>query len=138
MVSRGQATSPFSAEFDRYANVRADARISRTKSGTSRVVVRWSGLPFEWRTVSYSSHVHNLPCSVDNGGGHYKLDPSESGVIESNEMWLNFSTFFSSRTVRKTFRITARADAQSVVLHDPDTGSRVACADLDYKVGTLD
>jgi hypothetical protein len=115
-----------------------EALLERRKNGLSKVIVRWAGLPRTGQRVTYGSHVHNLPCSVDNGGGHYKLDPSEPTVIESNEMWVGFSTRYSSKTVRKIFRITPRADAQSIVLHDPDTGARAACVDLDYEVGTLD
>ena len=54
--------------------------------------MRWAGLPRTGQRVTYGSHVHNLPCSVDNGGGHYKLDPSEPTTIESNEMWVSFTT----------------------------------------------
>lgn len=138
MESSGQATSPFTGGYDAYANVEGKAEMVRKQSGTTRVVVRWKGLPRTGGRVTYGSHVHNLPCAVDNGGGHYKLDPSVEGAVESNEMWVGFTSRFGSKTVRKNFRVTPRADAQSVVLHDPDTGARVACADLDYEVGILD
>jgi hypothetical protein len=138
MDSSGQATSPFTEGYDQYSAVTGKGLLERRKNGTAKVLVRWTGLPRTGKRVTYGSHVHNLPCAVDNGGGHYKLDPSEPAVIESNEMWVGFTTRYSSKTVRKTFRITPRADAQSVVLHDPDTGARAACVDLDYKVGTLD
>lgn len=137
-MSSGQAMSPFSAGFDQYSDTQGSVALTRTKTGPSRVVVRWTDLPFRSSSVSYPSHLHNLPCAVDNGGGHYKLDPSVSGAIESNETWLNFTPYLRWKTVRKTFRVTARADTQSVVLHGPDIGARMVCADLDCKVGTPD
>jgi len=138
MISEGKVISPFSEGLNQYANVTGKAVLERHHNGMSKVTVRWAGLPDTGSLVDYGSHVHNLPCSVENGGGHYKLDPMEDTTIESNEMWVGFTTRHPFKVVRKNFSFTARADAQSIVLHDPDTGGRAACIDLDYQVGTLD
>jgi len=135
----GQVTAPFSAGTDEFAGVSASTVQFYTKTnGKTKVKIKWAGLPSEYKGETYPSHVHNLPCAEQNGGGHYKIDPAEPGAVESNEMWLNFKQTSSKKTVNKTFNTTPRADAQSIVLHRPVTAERVACIDLDFETSSLD
>jgi hypothetical protein len=104
--------------------------IMRRDSRGTHVCVQVRGLNFSGG-VSYPAHVHDLPCDVNSGGGHYKIDPTESGTVEENEIW---------PTVVKGRRRTgvgyasvdhiARPEAQSVVIHHPETKARLACATL--------
>jgi len=109
--------------------IRGYAAMRRDAHGT-HVVVRVTGLDFSG-TKTYSAHVHDLPCDVQSGGGHYKIDPTEETTIEANEIW---------PTVKKCGRRygigyasvdhIARPEAQSVVIHSPIDGARIACATL--------
>jgi hypothetical protein len=81
--------------------------------------------------AAYASHLHALPCSVLDGGGHYKIDPAVVDPIEENELWLDLradATGAAKRTVG--FAHLARAEAQSVVVHD-EASNKLVCADLE-------
>ena len=135
----GAATSAFSAGTAEFASVTASAVTFGTKTnGKTKVRIKWSGLPKAYKGQVYPSHVHNLPCAEQNGGGHYKIDPSVEGAVESNEMWLDIKPYSTTKTVSKTFKTTPRADAQSIVLHKPVTKERIACIDLDFEASSLD
>jgi hypothetical protein len=100
----------------------------RKRNGTTEVRVRLHGLN---RSTTYPAHVHNLPCRL-GGGGHYKFNESVSGAVESNEIWVPIQT--QRRGAGRGFaRVphTARAEAASIVVHDPADGARLACIDLD-------
>jgi hypothetical protein len=78
----------------------------------------------------YPSHVHDGTCA-DGGGGHYLLDPAVAPA-EDNEIWLSIEAneaggaFASTRAAGPI-----RLDAQSIVIHHPETRAKIACADLD-------
>jgi hypothetical protein len=79
---------------------------------------------------TYPAHLHELPCGVLDGGGHYLVDPGIADGDETNELWANVVADATGAAVRSVgFTHTARAEAQSVVLHAED-GTRLACADL--------
>jgi hypothetical protein len=78
----------------------------------------------------YHAHVHTLPCSL-GAGGHYKLDPSLAATVETNEVWAMLTPridLLGSATVAAPTYL--RADAMSVVIHDPTDNSKMLCADL--------
>ncbi len=109
-------------------DIDGDVLLLRQASGATFVRSIATGLkPFE----TYPSHVHNLPCRL-GGGGHYKIDPSVPGVIEENEIWPALRAY-PGKAIGFDFARghTARPEAQSVVVHDPEDGARLACADLD-------
>lgn len=93
----------------------------------TRVVVEIEGLtPGE----TYPAHLHNAPCAMA-GGGHYKIDRAVDDVIEENEVWPTVTVGDDGRgTGEAMVAHNARADAQSVVIHDPLNGDKLLCADL--------
>lgn len=103
------------------------ATLVRTDGGTL-VSIHANGLQ---ESSSYPVHVHRWPCAADEGGGHYKVDPSVGIAQESNEIWLSLDTGASS-TIYNAWRSTshqARRDALSIVVHQPG-GDKFLCADL--------
>lgn len=81
----------------------------------------------------YTAHVHALPCAV-GAGGHYKLDPAVLETVETNEVWVTFTT--DDTGAGRGSVTTAghlRGDALSLVVHDPTAGApppKMACVDL--------
>jgi len=80
---------------------------------------------------TYSTHVHNKACAAPAfGGSHYQDDPA-SGVNADNEIWPTVQTNPSGNGRGfATHDHRARPEAMSIVVHQPDTGVRLACADL--------
>jgi Cu-Zn family superoxide dismutase len=109
-------------------DVAGQAQMVRTADGRTIVTVHLSGLH---PGVAYGAHVHNLPCGVSNGGGHYQH--VVGGPVDPfNEIWPGFTANVAGiGSGNATNDFTARPEAQSVVVHDPDAGNaRIACADL--------
>ena len=68
----------------RLPGLTASASMSRTLAGATVVTLNASGLT---SGTSYPAHVHNRPCAIDGGGGHYKMDELETGEPDpSNEI----------------------------------------------------
>jgi hypothetical protein len=116
----------FAAGIERGYDITGHAVMRRTGSDTTLVNVHVQGLA---PGSTYPVHVHNLPCGVNNGGGHYQHTPG--GVVDPiNEMWPGFTTNPAGLgNGQATHGFRARPEAQSVVIHDTD-GARLACADL--------
>ena len=113
----------------RLPNLSASASMERSLANWTRVTLDVSGLD---PAIDYKAHVHNQPCSVENGGGHYMIDPAAAPDLETNEMWLYLSpddTGAASDSMWVSH--AARAEAQSIVIHDPADKARLACVDLD-------
>jgi len=102
------------------------AMLLRENSGKTEAFAHVLGLTPNY---SFATHVHNLPCEL-GGGGHYKMDPTVAGAIESNEIWpiveVNADGVGSGYGM---LAHSARPEAQSMVIHDMD-GARIGCADL--------
>ena len=108
--------------------VGGSATIHRRIDGTTVVEVQLSGLP---PGAEHPVHVHTLPCDVEGGGGHYIVDPLLPEG-ETNELWPSVTADAAgsgSRAIAVT--AMARADAQSVVVHDGADNTKLACADLE-------
>ena len=116
----------FAAGAERGYEISGRAQLVRTARGqTLAQVEAWGLAP----NTSYPVHVHNAPCAVNNGGGHYQ-DLVGGPVNNVNEIWPGFSTDASGHgNGHAANDFTARPEAQSVVIHDTD-GARIACADL--------
>ena len=119
------------AGLNRYPQIAGSAKMERLASGETKVTVaNMAGLT---PNTKYMMHVHDRPCHVSAGGGHYKHDYSIAAAIETNEVWLTLNTDAvgggSAVTLSKNI---LRPEAYSVVLHEPDapTNTRLACADL--------
>lgn len=122
-------------EFRTYASgpalgydVGGKAQMERTAAGTTLVQVRVTGLR---PGVTYGVHVHNLPCGINDGGGHYQHVVG-GPVDDENEIWPAFTANAAGvGNGNASHAYTARPEAQSIVIHDPQAGNaRIACADL--------
>jgi hypothetical protein len=116
----------FAAGLERGYNISGRAQMVRTAEGRTLTSVQAWGLA---SSTAYPIHVHNAPCAVNNGGGHYQ-DVVGGPVDNVNEIWPGFTTNASGHgNGYATNDFIARPEAQSVVIHDTD-GARIACADL--------
>jgi len=113
---------------ERLANLTATAEMTRRLDGVT--VVSMSAIGLE-KDTTYAVHVHNLPCGVSSGGGHYLLDSTVADTVQSNEIWLRLTAGADSAAEATTYaNHLARSEASSLVIHDPADGSRLACIDL--------
>lgn len=121
--------SPFSAGIGTYDDISGQVRMIRTPSGTTRVVVRVSGLvPGE----TYGSHVHAQACAVGDAGSHYHFEaPVRGGALDGTEIWPGPFTANARGDAfgQAVVGAVAGPTAVSVVIHSP-TGAKIACADL--------
>ncbi|MBK6686868.1 MAG: hypothetical protein IPG45_20545 [Deltaproteobacteria bacterium] len=95
---------------------------------TTDVMVTVTGLN---PNTQYTAHVHDRVCDDQAGGAHYKRDRAITVEQEDNELWVTISADANGAgtgTLRADHY--ARADAQSVVIHQPATGERIGCATL--------
>lgn len=110
-----------------FTNIAGRAIMVRKLDGTTLLSMTVTGVQ---PTIAYTAHVHVAPCA-SLGGGHYKLDPTITTASEANELWLRgISTANGALAVDAKFSHRTRGEALAIVLHDPQTGSKMACADL--------
>jgi len=107
--------------------VEGGAQLVRYLDGTSRVSVAAYGLAPD---TAHNVHVHTWPCSYE-AGGHYKIDPAEPETVEANELWPAFTTTADGRGMASQSTGSIRGEALSVIIHDPATNEKMACADLE-------
>jgi hypothetical protein len=98
-----------------------------SSAGQTSVSVYATGLP---ASTSNMTHVHDMPCSVSDGGIHYKMDPTVTAVDQTNEIWptITSSADGSGMGAAQVAQF-ARSDAQTMVIHD-STSTRIACGAL--------
>lgn len=114
---------------ERIPDLTATAELLRRFDGYTVATLDATGLG---AGMKYPVHVHNLPCSVNNGGGHYMVDSTVTDAVEDNEMWMTLAADSDGAANGLSFvQHVARAEATSLVIHDPDDGARLACIDLD-------
>lgn len=101
-------------------------RLPAGEDGTTLVRVAVRGLD---PTRLYPSHVHNGSCA-SGGGGHYQQ--VVGGAVDAvNEIWPTITTNPAGAGNGSALHSQwARPEAQSIVIHHPDTGARLACAQL--------
>jgi Cu/Zn superoxide dismutase len=107
--------------------VSGTAELYRRFDGTTVVEVDLTGLP---PSAEHPVHVHDKPCDVEYGGGHYVIDAA-GPEGEDNEIWPSVTANANgagSRAIAVSH--LARADAQSLVVHDGADAARLACVDL--------
>ncbi|MEY2431081.1 MAG: large repetitive protein [Acidimicrobiaceae bacterium] len=91
----------------------------------------------------YGSHLHNGTCAT-GGGGHYQ-DVEGGAAAPPNELWLSSDdtppltldpnpggVAHGSGSAPWAARLssTTKTNARSIVVHEPGSGARIACADL--------
>ncbi|ACY12867.1 hypothetical protein [Haliangium ochraceum] len=106
-------------------------QLVRLEEGT-RAALYIEGLDAD---TEYIAHVHALPCTENQAGGHYKLDPSIAEEQEDNEIWLRFTTNADGigMATAEALGHTARGDAQAIVIHDSQAdGAKMTCVDLRF------
>jgi hypothetical protein len=104
------------------ANIAGTADVTVTATET-RMTLAVTGLD---AAATYIAHVHELPCAVNQAGGHYKIDPTIAEELEANEIWPSLT-----EPAEQVFAHALRYDGQSIVIHrvEPNTPA-VACVDL--------
>lgn len=116
----------FATGLERGYDIGGQAMLVRSSNGRTQAHVKAWGLAAD---SSYPTHVHNAPCDVNNGGGHYQ-DMVGGPVDSVNEIWPRVYTDGAGHgSGHASNNFIARPEAQSVVIHDTD-GARIACADL--------
>lgn len=112
----------------RQRNVTGVASLERLPSGQTKVSITAAGL---LPSTQYMAHVHDRPCHIAAGGGHYKIDPLVATAVETNELWLKVLTDVNGAGTNTILvKHLARPEAQSIVIHDPVDAARLACIDL--------
>jgi hypothetical protein len=110
------------------ATLAASATIERRLDGVTGVTLDATSLN---PNAYYNAHLHNLPCDVANGGGHYKIDSTVTEAVRTNEMWFGLKADGEGVATATGFASeVARAEAQSIVIHDSVSGDRQACVSL--------
>ena len=111
-----------------YQGIGGAGGMARQFDGTTDLYLNVGGVTPD---TIFTAHLHVAPCAA-NAGGHYKIDPAITQTIESNELWLRGrSTPVGTLFALQSFAHRTRADAASIVVHDPVTGAKMACADLE-------
>ena len=97
------------------------------EDNSTNITTQFKGLQ---NNISYPLHVHVLSC--DKGaGGHYKIDSTISTSVETNEIWLNFSSDNNGIGGINTDRnFVTTSDAASIIVHDPVSKAKLLCIDL--------
>ena len=83
----------------------------------------------------YPTHLHADTCE-NNGGGHYKIDPTVSTTEQDNEIWPFVMNNYDDTGYGKAKAGDPTAcdedGAMSVVIHDPgNSNAKMLCADLE-------
>ena len=116
-------------------DLHGSAKMTIGPSGTV-VLVNVSGLNPD---KVYGSHLHNGTCA-SGGGAHYQ-DVEGGATVPPNELWLSSGgaglvpnpggVAHGAGSAVWQARVTSTAtNARSVVVHEPGSGTRIACADL--------
>lgn len=120
-------------------DIAGSAKLTVTSSSTE-AQVNISGLD---PAKHYGSHLHNGTCA-SGGGGHYQ-NVEGGATTPPNEIWLSSSenalgtldpnpggVAHGSGSATWTARLdsTTQTNARSIVVHEPGSGVRIACADL--------
>jgi superoxide dismutase, Cu-Zn family len=114
-----------------YRNLEVSAKVTRKKDGSTEAAIEVVGLPDG--IAGFGAHVHAGTCELDPPGGpHYKLDATIEAEAEANEIWLNFDADAQGAATNTNAKPThlARPDAIAVVVHEPVTGTRLTCVEL--------
>lgn len=110
-----------------YGGIDGRARLYISDDGLTVVELYLSGLSAD---LQYMSHIHTGTCA-DTDEGHYLQDLDGADDAE-NGVWPMFMSNADGTAVGSIIKdFIVRPDASSLVVHDPLTKERIACADLD-------
>ena len=127
-----QATGTF-AELPAGAgmNIVGSATLVRRPSGTTATVMVTGTFQPD---ATYPAHIHARACDDEQGGPHYKIDTAVMDALEENEIWPSATASPDGTSAMGSVTVShiARFDAVSVVLHDPVSGDRLACATFTF------
>jgi hypothetical protein len=127
LMFRSGSFKPTDTGIALYGTLSGRAILETSKEGVTTASVVMSGLK---ANTTYSNHVHNGLCA-NAGGDHYlhEIHGSDNAV---NGMFPVFTTDANGQ-VRYTLSANkiVRPDARSIVIHEPGTGVKIACADLE-------
>jgi Cu/Zn superoxide dismutase len=127
LMFRSGSFKPTEAGTALYGTLKGRAILETSKEGATTATILMSGLK---ANTTYSNHVHNGLCA-DAGGDHYlhEINGSDNAV---NGMFPVFTTDTNGQ-VRYTLTANkiVRPDARSIVIHEPGSGVKIACADLE-------
>ena len=120
-----------------YIGIVGRALMVRRIDGKTDLSVELTGLI---ASTMYTAHLHAAPCQYGGGGGHYKIDPSIVDAVETNELWLRGTTSTTGALLSDgSWSHVTRGEALSIVVHDPASGAKMACADLiEHDVATVE
>ncbi len=127
-VSTSGTVGAFADGLATYPDLAGPAELLRAR-GETHASLEVTGLK---PGAAHMVHVHEQPCSRQNGGAHFRFDDAQP-FGEQNEIWLPFTSDAEghSRLVEVTQPQRAGAKAVSIVVHDPDNPAhRIGCADL--------
>ncbi|CAN5830125.1 hypothetical protein BH24ACT5_BH24ACT5_03340 [soil metagenome] len=127
----GETPAGSAAGYDIHGSV----KMTISSAGTT-VRVNVSGLDPD---KVYGSHLHNGTCA-SGGGGHYQ-DIEGGATVPPNELWLSTNgaglvpnpggVAHGAGSATWMARVSsASTNARSVVVHEPGSGARIGCADL--------
>lgn len=107
--------------------VTGTAWLAQSGTGTT-LTVTMTGLPAGGQ---YLGHLHALPCATENGGPHFRFNPSGSDQ-PPNEVHIGFASDPGGKaTATITNDRQVGTGARSVVIHPADAvDNRLACADF--------
>jgi FtsP/CotA-like multicopper oxidase with cupredoxin domain len=128
-LTRSGTLAPFAAAEPDDMTIAGSAEMVTNDQGTTFTMTVQGLSP----AAQYSSHIHAYPCSVNDAGGHYKLDPTVLDPVADNELWPEITPDAEGNaSVQLSSPHSARNDAQAVVIHRVEGGGapKVACADL--------
>ncbi|HMY38197.1 MAG TPA: hypothetical protein PK011_02630 [Marinagarivorans sp.] len=127
LTFRSGSFKPTDAGVALYGTLAGRAILETSLEGNTTASITMAGLK---PNTTYSNHVHNGLCA-DAGGNHYLHD------IHGADNAVNgmFPVFTTDATGYVHYQLSAnkivRPDARSIVIHEPGSGVKIACADLD-------
>ncbi len=126
-VTKGSVVTTSVGAERNYA-ITGEASMTRSSHNKTMVDLHVAGLH---ANEKYPSHVHNLPCEENGGGGHYQYEKG-GNVDAANEIWLTFTTNNSGAGSQEASHAhLARPDAQSIVIHDSTSDkARIGCLNM--------
>ena len=111
-----------------------------TTLAAASVALNFNGQPWRPR-AAFFGHLHASPCAVNQGGGHWKVNPSINTTVVTNEFWMQFPNatnaqgFFTGAPFMVGPNQVPNANAVAFVVHDVNN-AKLACCDTVFYNGS--